>query len=263
MLKPFIARWWRQRYDVWISVFMWLLVGVALSPYIFMRSSGVSSQKFLNKSIFLDANATRDITSYVWVFSAAPDTYSCFKDLPTRQVSLSLAVAFIVFAELFGFIIPLVCISSSSFCIFRSLNRVQEDRFSSSAHSCLQSVTALNNQKSLRQSHEKRRALRMVLSCFLLFLLCFAPYHIILPLFMMVSHNIISHCAMSPAVLQFHSVSLCLASLNCCLNPLLFYFPTAEFRLYLSVRFSSLSSSSSNTYHCRRRMQMLSAERSF
>ncbi|CAM9342872.1 unnamed protein product [Lampetra planeri] len=282
LLKPFIARWWRRRYDVLISVFLWLVVGAACTPFIFMRSSSKSSifsQNFFNKSVFLDANATQDITSYVElhepflspstlteVFSTASATDSCFKDLPMRHLSLSLTITIMVFAELCGFLIPLVCISYSSFCICRSLNQVQEVKISSSAHSRLQSVTSLDNnrEKQSRRSHEKRRALRMVMSCSGLFLLCFAPYHINFLLYLMVSQNIISHCTMSLAVRQFHPVSLCLASLSCCLNPLLYYFLTAEFRLHLNIRSPSLlSSPHSSTSHHPAPQRLMSAESSF
>ncbi|XP_078480880.1 uncharacterized protein LOC144742283 [Lampetra planeri] len=215
LLKPFIARWWRRRYDVLISVFLWLVVGAACTPFIFMRSSSKSS-----------------------IFSQ-----SCFKDLPMRHLSLSLTITIMVFAELCGFLIPLVCISYSSFCICRSLNQVQEQS---------------------RRSHEKRRALRMVMSCSGLFLLCFAPYHINFLLYLMVSQNIISHCTMSLAVRQFHPVSLCLASLSCCLNPLLYYFLTAEFRLHLNIRSPSLlSSPHSSTSHHPAPQRLMSAESSF
>ncbi|CDQ93902.1 unnamed protein product [Oncorhynchus mykiss] len=90
---------------------------------------------------------------------------------------------------------------------------------------------------------DKRRALRMVMSCSALFLFCFAPYHINFLLYVMVSQDIVSHCPTMLVVRHFHPVSLCVASLSCCLNPLLYYFLTAEFRQHLSQRTSSLSSS--------------------
>ena len=89
---------------------------------------------------------------------------------------------------------------------------------------------------------EKQRALQMVLSCTFLFLLCFAPYHLNFLLYLMVSQDIVTHCATRLAVNHFHPVSLCLASLSCCLNPLLYYFLTAEFRSHLNMRTSSFSS---------------------
>uniref|UniRef100_G3Q3U8 P2Y receptor family member 10 n=1 Tax=Gasterosteus aculeatus TaxID=69293 RepID=G3Q3U8_GASAC len=188
LLHPFCARRWRRRYDLAISVIVWGVVSLACSPFILMRSN-----------------------------SSSTSPAGCFKDLPMRHLPVSLAITMMVLAELFGFIIPLACISYiSSSC--------PKDRLPE------------------RQTNaEKRRALRMVLSCSALFLICFAPYHINFLLYLMVSQNIVSHCATNLAVRQFHPVSLCLASLSCCLNPLLYYFLNAEFRLHLTRRTSSFS----------------------
>ncbi|KAM9850340.1 putative P2Y purinoceptor 10 [Aulostomus maculatus] len=216
LLDPFSARRWRRRYDLLISIIMWVVVSLACSPFILMRSS-----------------------------STNPGNNSCFKDLPMRRLPLSLAVTMMSLAELFGFLIPLACISYSSIRISWSLNhkKVQQDStlLNSSAHRRLQSVTSTDHDNQSKS--DKQRALRMVLSCCAVFLFCFAPYHINFLLYLMVSQGIVSHCAMRLAVRQFHPVSLCLASLSCCLNPLLYYFLTAEFRLHLTRRTSSFTSS--------------------
>lgn len=176
----------------------------------------------------------------------------CFKDLPMRPLPLNLTITMMVMAELFGFFIPLACISYSSIRIAWSLKSQTQDQlnpstFSSSVRSRIQSVSSVNcqaNKNYEKQANaEKRRALRMVLSCSALFLLCFAPYHLNFMLYLMVSQNIVSNCVTRLAVRQFHPMSLCLASLSCCLNPLLYYFLTAEFRQHLTRRTSSFSSS--------------------
>uniref|UniRef100_A0A3B5APQ9 P2Y receptor family member 10 n=1 Tax=Stegastes partitus TaxID=144197 RepID=A0A3B5APQ9_9TELE len=189
LLDPFAARRWRRRYDLLISIIVWVVVGLACSPFILMPSSSPTSTKM-----------------------------TCFKDLPTRHLPLPQAIAIISFGELFGFLIPLAC-------IFYITSNGQSDRYQEN-----------------QASSEKRRALRMVLSCSGLFLFCFAPYHLNFVLYMMVEQGIVSHCATRLAVQQFHPVSLCLASLSCCLNPLLYYFLTAEFRMHLR-RTSSFTSS--------------------
>ncbi|NXU92937.1 GP174 protein, partial [Xiphorhynchus elegans] len=84
--------------------------------------------------------------------------------------------------------------------------------------------------KYLNIAAEKQKALRMVLMCAAVFCVCFTPYHINFPFFMMVIENIIRDCAVHRATLRFHPVSLCLASLNCCLDPVLYYFMTSEFQ---------------------------------
>ncbi|XP_045886925.1 putative P2Y purinoceptor 10 [Micropterus dolomieu] len=260
LLDPFIARRWRRRYDLLISIIVWVVVSLACTPFILMRSSSSSSLSFgtntvYNMSFYLDATSTQQPSGYTKLSSSSSTVskdLTCFKDLPTRRLSLSVLVPMMALAELFGFLIPLACISYSSIRIAQSLNQKQMDRqdqqnpsaLNSSGRSRLQSVTS--NSDKYHEKHvdsEKRRALRMVLSCSALFLFCFAPYHLNFLLYLMVSQDIVSHCATQLAVRQFHPVSLCMASLSCCLNPLLYYFLTAEFRLHLSRRTSSFTTS--------------------
>lgn len=257
LLKPFSARRWRRRYDLMISVVVWVVVSLACSPFIVMRSSSSSSvtlseQTITNMPYSLEATSTQQSPGVTTLFmqpSTASPSKGCFKDLPMRRLPLSLAVTMMALAELFGFLIPLACISYSSFRIARSLNQKppqhQQNSLSSSARSRLQSATSNAQTEKYHEKQtngEKRRALRMVLSCSALFLFCFAPYHLNFLLYLMVSQDIVSHCATRLAVRQFHPVSLCLASLSCCLNPLLYYFLTAEFRMHLTRRTSSFSS---------------------
>uniref|UniRef100_A0A3Q3J8S2 G-protein coupled receptors family 1 profile domain-containing protein n=1 Tax=Monopterus albus TaxID=43700 RepID=A0A3Q3J8S2_MONAL len=186
LLDPFFARRWRRRYDLLISSIVWLVVGLGCSPFILMRSMSIP-------------NSSRG---------------ECFKDLPMRRLSQPLAISMMTLAELFGFIIPLACISYTCVHIAHSLNQRK-----------------IQDQHSPYTLNSSRRALRMVLSCSALFLFCFAPYHLNFLLYLMVSQEMVSHCPTRQAVLKFHPVSLCLASLSCCLNPLLYYFLTAEFRI--------------------------------
>ncbi|XP_022077551.1 putative P2Y purinoceptor 10 [Acanthochromis polyacanthus] len=267
LLDPFAARRWRRRYDLLISLVVWVVVGLACSPFILMRSGSNSSSlnSASNMSDSLDATPTHVPLVFTKFFEQTLSTIpsklttsdsptaskpTCFKDLPTRHVSLPQAISIIAFAQLFGFLIPLACILYSSIRITQSLNQKQaqdqQNSLNPSARNRLQSVnsTCQSNKYHVKQTNsEKRRALRMVLSCCSLFLLCFAPYHLNFLLYMMVQQDIVSHCATRVAVQQFHPVSLCLASMSCCLNPLLYYFLTAEFRMHLSRRTSSFSSS--------------------
>ncbi|KAL6117968.1 p2ry10 [Pungitius sinensis] len=260
LLHPFCARRWRRRYDLAISIIVWGVVSVGCSPFILMRSSSSSStspsvvgQAIYNASYHLGAFSTEHPSGQVELYapnsSVSPvkvSTPGCFKDLPMRRLPVSLAVTMMVLAELFGFLIPLACISYSSIRIARSLGPTRgRDDPDSSTRSRLQSVSSSSSPTDRfpesRTNAEKRRALRMVLSCSALFLICFAPYHINFLLYLLVSQNIVSHCATDLAVRRFHPLSLCLASLSCCLNPLLYYFLNAEFRLHLTRRTSSFS----------------------
>lgn len=259
LLHPFTARRWRRRYDLLISIMVWVVVSFGCSPFILMRSSDTSPSSVMeavyNVSSSLEETSTQRLFGSVQPVSPNPSGsspgpahFSCFKDLPMRRLPVSAAITMMVFAELLGFLIPLACISYSSILIARSLKQRQTcDRPSSLSatarpqpHSrSIQPDSYQGNQTSM----EKQRALKMVLSCSVLFLVCFAPYHINFLFYLMVSQGIVSHCTTELAVRKFHPLSLCLASLSCCLNPVLYYFLTTEFRHHLSRRSSSFSSS--------------------
>ncbi|KAM6923925.1 putative P2Y purinoceptor 10 [Xenentodon cancila] len=259
LLNPFSARRWRRRYDLLISIIVWVVVGLACSPFILMRTKSSSISHVPSYWVFTSTQQPMGSTEPILItlsttssrkdFQHTNDSAkeSCFKDLPMRKVSLTVTVTMMILGELFGFLIPLFCISYSSIRIAWSLRQRQtQDKQNSSTRSRLQSVTSNSVPDKYHQKQvngEKQRALRMVLSCSALFLICFAPYHINFLLYLMVSQDIVSHCATRLAVKQFHPVSLCLASFSSCLNPLLYYFLTTEFRMHLTIRTASFSSS--------------------
>ncbi|XP_023251714.1 probable G-protein coupled receptor 174 [Seriola lalandi dorsalis] len=138
----------------------------------------------------------------------------CFSELPMRNISTPGAWALLIIAELVGFIIPLILVLACS-CLTAG---------------SLRDPTA----GAIHDRGEKRRAFRMVLSCAVVFLLCFAPYHITMPLDFLVKANAVSSCSFRDLILRCHPVTLCLASLNCSLDPLMYYFTTDEFWRRLS-----------------------------
>lgn len=240
LLDPFCARRWRRRYDVLISFIVWVVVGLGCSPFILMRSSGNSTQSVELYANMSYASTLRPITST----TSSPNSTgpTCFKDLPMRRLPHSLAAVMMTLAELFGFVIPLTCICYSSIRIAHSLyekKNPDDHNNSSSARNRTLSVTSTDKYET---NSDKRRALQMVLACTVLFLFCFAPYHLNFLLYLMVMQGIVTDCTTREVVLHFHPVSLCLASLSCCLNPLLYYFLTAEFRSHLTRRPSSITS---------------------
>lgn len=212
---PFCAKSWKRRYDVRISAIVWLVVGLCCLPFILMRTGSNSGSAADSSAFDVTRNAsTNGITSLVSHHDQPANGSSCFKDLPTRKLGLRVAVPMMVFAELLGFVLPLVIVLVCS-CLIR---------------------------RSLRHTEEKSgcRALRMVRVCTAVFLVCFAPYHVNFLLYMMVSQGLIVQCQLVLAVLRFHPITLCIASLNCCLNPLVYYFLTTEFRERLVQRGSIL-----------------------
>lgn len=138
----------------------------------------------------------------------------CFAELPTRDIGGPAAGALLMAAELLGFVIPLALVLACTCLTARSLRG--------------QAAGAVPDKG------EKRRALRMVLGCAGVFLLCFAPYHVTMPLDFLVKANMVADCSFRGLVRRSHPVTLCLASLNCSLDPLIYYFTTDEFRRRLS-----------------------------
>ncbi|XP_056132305.1 putative P2Y purinoceptor 10 [Lampris incognitus] len=273
LLKPFYARRWRRRYDVLISIAVWVVASLGCSPFIIVRSSSTATAHASSRhdlSYSHPVTSTQGTMAYTNLYASPLYASSgsrlasssgsgtpkagCFKDLPTRQLSLPMSITIMALAELFGFLLPLAAISYSSARITHSLhqrkNQEQQNPVGSLSPSAYRrsysasTSTSQTDRLSDKQTNgEKRRALQMVLSCFVLFLVCFAPYHLNFLLYLMVSQHMVPHCATQLAVRQFHPMSLCLASLSCCLNPFLYYFLTAEFRQHLYDRTSSFTSS--------------------
>ncbi|XP_068449186.1 probable G-protein coupled receptor 174 [Clinocottus analis] len=138
----------------------------------------------------------------------------CFSELPMRDVSVPAAWALLILAELLGFVIPLVLVLACTCLTAGSLREPAAGAFPDRG--------------------EKQRALRMVLSCATVFLLCFVPYHVTMPLDFLVKADALDSCALRDLIRRCHPVTLCLASLNCSLDPLMYYFTTEEFWRRLS-----------------------------
>ncbi|XP_023184452.1 probable G-protein coupled receptor 174 [Xiphophorus maculatus] len=138
----------------------------------------------------------------------------CFSELPTKKINVLTASVLITFAELMGFIIPLIVVVSCSISTVLSLKEVTTE--------------------GVQDFGEKQRALKMVLCCAVVFLLCFAPYHITLPLDFLVKAGTLKDCATRNTIQRSHIITLCLASLNCTFDPIMYYFTSDEFRRRLS-----------------------------
>ncbi|XP_018430743.1 PREDICTED: probable G-protein coupled receptor 174 [Nanorana parkeri] len=145
--------------------------------------------------------------------NATSSENKCFADLPLRDIGIANSVLAVTFAELFGFVSPLAVVV---YCSWRTVMLLKEPH--SASHDL----------------GEKKKALKMILTCAFVFLLCFAPYHLSFPLDFLAKANKIQSCAHRKAIMTLHPVALCLASMNCCLDPVIYYFTTDEFKRRLS-----------------------------
>ena len=132
----------------------------------------------------------------------------CFSELPMQPVGLPVGWTLLILAELLGFILPLVLV-----LVCACLNVA-------SLRSRTEGVT--------HDRREQRRAMRMVMSCLMVFLVCFVPYHVTFPLDFLAKVDALS-CSLREQVLRSHPVTLCLASFNSCLDPIMYYLTTKEF----------------------------------
>ncbi|KAM7418065.1 hypothetical protein PAMA_017623 [Pampus argenteus] len=203
IIRPLRYNSSRKKGDMLICALGWLLVCLGCLPFPLLRTPGTETNLYPNNLLNSQSGT-----------STAGSELVCFSELPMRSVSTAAAWALLIIAELLGFIIPLVLVMACTCMIAVSLK--------------IPTVGAIPDRG------EKRRALRMVLSCAVVFLVCFAPYHVTMPLDFLAKSNALSSCAFRDLIMRCHPVTLCLASLNCSLDPLIYYFTTYEFWRRLS-----------------------------
>lgn len=203
IMRPLQYNSSRHRGDIYVCVAGWLLVCLGCLPFPLLRNT----HQDLTPTLRMDSP---DLLSSSIPFPTPSPAPVCFAELPMRPLSAPAAWALLVGAELVGFIVPLVLVLACACLTAGSLRERGEG--------------------AVQDQGEKRKALRMVLTCAVVFLICFAPYHITMPLDFLVKANALGSCALRDLVLRCHPVTLCLASLNSGLDPLMYYFTTGEFR---------------------------------
>ncbi|XP_004685934.1 PREDICTED: putative P2Y purinoceptor 10 [Condylura cristata] len=137
------------------------------------------------------------------------NTEFCFADLELKHISMASAIGLVTVAELGGFVLPVVTVTYCTWKIRKSLQEFEGP---------------------LQNTQKRKKALGMVLMCAVVFIVCFTPYHLNFPFFIMVKQGVFLNCSLIKITLCFHIISLCLANLNCCLDPVLYYFMASEFR---------------------------------
>ncbi|NWU94699.1 GP174 protein, partial [Upupa epops] len=153
-------------------------------------------------------------------YGLANSSDACFADLKVRPIDSKVAtVAMMGAAELFGFVGPLVIIL---FCTWKT------------------KASLRGFQVPLQSDGERTKALRMVSMCAVVFCVCFAPYHINFFFYMLVKENVITDCFLSAVTLYTQPFCLSLASLDCCLDPILYFFTTSEFQDQISRHSSTV-----------------------
>ncbi|XP_040006257.1 lysophosphatidic acid receptor 6-like [Xiphias gladius] len=89
------------------------------------------------------------------------------------------------------------------------------------------SVLRQPRHRSRRQHHSRQRNLKVISWVLGIFLLCFLPYHINLLGYTLTHVGLLPHCGLAKVTKAVHPVVMSLASSNCCLNPLIYYFSSS------------------------------------
>lgn len=68
-----------------------------------------------------------------------------------------------------------------------------------------------------------------------IFIVCFVPYNFLLFLYALVRTQALANCTVERFARTLYPITLCLASLNCCLDPVVYYFTSESFQKSLTI----------------------------
>ncbi|XP_032835067.2 lysophosphatidic acid receptor 6-like [Petromyzon marinus] len=141
--------------------------------------------------------------------ASSPDgPRTCFENFPTNTWKSFLS-SIVIFMEVVGFLIPLVVMVYCSCMILKTIN---------------------GSRGLQRSPFDRRKIQRMITATVVIFVACFLPHHVVLVFYTLVRRDTITSCAALRAVKAAYPITLCLASANCCLDPIIYYFTTEAFR---------------------------------
>ncbi|KAI2646636.1 lysophosphatidic acid receptor 4 [Labeo rohita] len=119
-----------------------------------------------------------------------------------------------IFIEVVGFLIPLMINLACSSMVLRTLRRP--------ATLC---QTGAN----------KERVLRMIVVHLAIFIVCFVPYNSVLFIYAMVRIRALVSCWVERLARTLYPVTLCIATFNCCFDPVVYYFTSESFQKSLTT----------------------------
>ncbi|NWU76048.1 LPAR5 protein, partial [Onychorhynchus coronatus] len=133
--------------------------------------------------------------------------YLCFESFSDNIWQNNL-FPLVILAEILGFLLPLSCVTYCSIRIFQELCQSSQP-------------------KTLRQ----RKTVRLLLVNLVIFIICFVPYNTTLAVYGMIKARVIEvDKETQGSVRQVLIITMMMASMNCTLDPLIYYFSTEGFR---------------------------------
>ncbi|XP_021137474.2 lysophosphatidic acid receptor 6-like [Columba livia] len=135
---------------------------------------------------------------------------ACFENFPSSCWTYRMA-PYNILALVFGFVIPFSIILISYPLIAKRISQI-------------------------KHSVRKRKALSTIYIILAICTLCFLPYHLTHLLHFLMRVRVIQNKSFTSLIYKMRRVTLALVSVNCCLNPLLYYFTSSSKRWSFSLR---------------------------
>lgn len=119
-----------------------------------------------------------------------------------------------IFIEIVGFLIPLLINLACSSMVLRTLRKP--------ATLC-------------QIGTNKERVLRMIVVHLAIFIVCFVPYNSVLFVYAMVRTQALVSCWVERLARTLYPITLCVATFNCCFDPVVYYFTSESFQKSLTT----------------------------
>ncbi|KAA8588531.1 hypothetical protein FQN60_009876 [Etheostoma spectabile] len=193
---------------------------------------GGTERRFHDFFVLVRSSLTRDswrprakthLGEEVWSFSSDSCAAAASRTSGTRDVLPNAARLGVLHLQLalpsssrhvVGFLLPLLANLVCSLLVLRTLRRPM-----TVGHGC----------------DSKKRVLRMILVHLGIFIICFVPYNSILFLYALVRTQALANCAVERFARTLYPITLCMACLNCCLDPVVYYFTSESFQKSLTM----------------------------
>uniref|UniRef100_A0A3B1IYI8 Lysophosphatidic acid receptor 4 n=1 Tax=Astyanax mexicanus TaxID=7994 RepID=A0A3B1IYI8_ASTMX len=149
----------------------------------------------------------------IWMLILGGGITTCFEGFSQKTWKTYLS-KITIFIEVVGFLIPLLINLACSSMVLRTLRRP--------ATLC-------------QIGTNKERVLRMIVVHLAIFIVCFVPYNSVLFVYAMVRTQAVDSCWLEVLARTLYPITLCIATLNCCFDPVVYYFTSESFKKSLTT----------------------------